>query len=103
MEDFGFPPNFPVETEPATEGKEPASQSGGEIKDKAKGKKVRVNFVCIFEHDVYPTNCIYITSGQVMCHPTGPWSGHGCCSDVLPPFSVSNQLLEHTTGLGSDF
>ena len=27
-------------------------------------------------------------------HPVGPWSGHGCCSDVLPPFSVSNQLLE---------
>ena len=26
-------------------------------------------------------------------HPKGP-SGHGCCSDVLPPFSVSNQLLE---------
>ena len=49
MEDFGFPPNFPVETEPATEGKEPANQSGGEIKDKAKGKKVRVNFVYIFE------------------------------------------------------
>ena len=26
-------------------------------------------------------------------HPKGP-SGHGCCSDVLPPFSVSNQLFE---------
>ena len=26
-------------------------------------------------------------------HPEGP-SCHGCCSDVLPPFSVSNQLLE---------
>ena len=26
-------------------------------------------------------------------YPKGP-SGHRCCSDVLPPFSVSNQLLE---------
>ena len=26
-------------------------------------------------------------------HPKGP-SGLGCCSDVLPPFSISNQLLE---------
>jgi len=33
--------------------------------------------------------------GQVRSggHPKGP-SGHGCCSDVLPPFSVSNQLLK---------
>ena len=35
------------------------------------------------------SNC----KGQVRSggHPKGP-SGHGCCSDVLPPFSVSNQL-----------
>ena len=33
--------------------------------------------------------------GQVRSggHPKGP-SGHGCCSDVLPPFSISNQLLD---------
>ena len=39
----------------------------------------------------YPYNSAYqVRSG---CHPKGPF-GHGCCSDVLPPFSVSNQLLE---------
>ena len=34
-------------------------------------------------------NAIILRSGS---HPKGP-SGHGCCSDVLPPLSVSNQLL----------
>ena len=34
-------------------------------------------------------------SGQMSSgsHPKG-LSAHGCCSDVLPPFSVSNQILE---------
>ena len=39
---------------------------------------------------LFRTVQLQVRSGS---HPKGP-SGHGCCSDVLPPFSVPNQLLE---------
>ena len=46
---------------------------------------------------LWSSSCVYFIyfAGQVKSgsHPVGP-SGHGCCSDVLPPLSVSNQLLE---------
>ena len=44
MEDFGFPPAFPPEVDEAEV--EDKHADAGVIKDKAKGKKVRLIYVC---------------------------------------------------------
>ena len=42
--------------------------------------------------DLVSCTPLQVRSGN---HPKGP-SGHGCCSDVLPPLSVFNQLFAPT-------